>query len=159
GSASRSPFKEYRPARGGLQTWPCGATFPGMDDATTVTARHNYGTWRVQRGWRPIHVSRAEGCYFWDAAGKRYLDLSAQLICTTLGHQTPAVVEAICTQARTLSFIAPSHTCDVRAELSVKLLEVLPAGLDKFFFTTSGTEANEAALKIARLYTGKHKII
>jgi taurine--2-oxoglutarate transaminase len=69
------------------------------------------------------------------------------------------VVEAICEQARKLAFISPSYTCDVRANLSLKLLEVLPRGLEKFFFTTSGTEANEAAIKIARMYTGKHKII
>ena len=100
------------------------------------------------------------GRYFWDAAGKRYLDLSAQLICSNLGHQNQAVIDAICAQARELAFISPAHTCDVRAKLSLKLLEVhARQGLDKFFFTTSGTEANEAAIKIARMYTGKHKII
>ncbi len=124
-----------------------------------TTARYTYGTWRFQKGWNPLHVTRAEGCYFWDAAGKRYLDLSAQLMCSNLGHQNPAVVEAICAQARKLAFISPAFTCDVRAELSLKLLEVLPKGLEKFFYTTSGTEANEAAIKIARLYTGKHKVI
>jgi taurine--2-oxoglutarate transaminase len=128
-------------------------------NASELTARYTYGTWRYQKGWAPLHVTKAEGCYFWDASGKRYLDLSAQLMCVNLGHQNPAVVEAICQQARELAFISPSHTCDVRANLAVKLLEVLPKGLDKFFFSTSGTEANEAAIKIARMYTGKHKII
>lgn len=128
-------------------------------NATELTARHTYGTWRFQKGWKPLHVTRAEGCYFWDASGKRYLDLSAQLVCSNLGHQNQAVVDAICEQARTLAFISPSHTCDVRADLAVKLLEVLPKGLEKFFFTTSGTEANEAAIKIARMVTGKHKIL
>jgi taurine--2-oxoglutarate transaminase len=104
-------------------------------------------------------VTRAEGCYFWDQGGKRYLDLSAQLMCSNLGHQNPAVVEAICRQARELAFISPAFTCDVRAQAALKLLEVMPKGLDKFFFATSGTEANEAAIKIARLATGKHKIL
>lgn len=128
-------------------------------DVSELTAQYTYGTWRYQKGWRPLHVTRAEGVYFWDKSGKRYLDLSAQLMCSNLGHQNPAVVEAICKQARELAFISPAFTCDVRAEAALKLLEVMPAGIDKFFFTTSGTEANEAAIKIARLVTGKHKII
>ncbi len=129
------------------------------DDISELTARHTYGTWRAQRGWKPLHVTRAEGCYFWDASGKRYLDFSSQLICSNLGHQNQAVIDAICAQARELAFISPAHTCTVRAALALKLLEVMPKGLDKFFFATSGTEANEAAIKIARMVTGKHKII
>lgn len=128
-------------------------------DTSTLTAQHSYGTWRYQKGWKPLHVTGAEGCWFWDASGKRYLDFSAQLMCTNLGHQNQAVVEAICKQARDLAFIGPGFACDVRAELNQKLLEVVPAGLDKFFYTTSGTEANEAAFKIARWYTGKNRII
>ena len=130
-----------------------------MDDLSELTARYTYGTWRYQKGWKPLAVARAEGCYFWDTAGKRYLDLSSQLICSNLGHQNAAVAEAIVEQARTLAFISPAFTCEVRARLSQKLLEVVPRGLEKFFYTTSGTEANEAAIKIARLYTGKHKIL
>lgn len=128
-------------------------------DVTELTARYTYGTWRYQRGWKPLHVTKAEGCWFWDKAGKRYLDLSAQLMCSNLGHQNPAVVEAICKQARELAFIGPAFACDVRAELALKLLEVVPRGLDKFFFATSGTEGNEAAIKIARMVTGKNKIL
>jgi taurine---2-oxoglutarate transaminase len=132
---------------------------PMTEDISELTARYTYGTWRAQRGWKPLHVTRAEGVYFWDAAGKRYLDFSSQLVCSNLGHQNQAIIDAICAQAKKLAFISPSHTCDVRAELALKLLEVMPKGLDKFFFATSGTEANEAAFKIARMYTGKHKII
>ena len=130
-----------------------------MDEITRLTALHTYGTWRAQKGWAPINVVKADGSCYWDSTGKRWLDMSAQLMCSNLGHQNAAVIEAICQQAKKLAFISPSHTCDVRADLSVKLLEVMPKGLDKFFFTTSGTEANEAAFKIARMYTGKHKII
>lgn len=128
-------------------------------DVSLTTAKHTYGTWRAQRGWKPLHVTRAAGVYFWDASGKRYLDFSSQLVCSNLGHQNQAVIDAICAQARDLAFIGPSHTCDIRAKAALKLLEVMPSGLDKFFFATSGTEANEAAIKIARLYTGKHKIL
>ena len=123
------------------------------------TRRLNYGTWRYQKAWSPLHIVDAEGCYFVDGAGKRYLDFSSQLMCVNLGHKNPAVIEAIAEQARTLAYIAPGYATSVRAELSRLLLEVLPAGIEKFFFTTSGTEANEAAVKIARMFTGKTKII
>jgi len=126
---------------------------------TELTAKHTYGTWRYQKGWRPLHVVDAEGCYFIDGAGKKYLDFSSQLMCVSLGHKNQAVIKAIEEQARKLSYIGPGYATDVRAKLSQKLLEVLPKNLTKFFFTTSGTEANEAAFKIARMFTGKTKII
>src|SRR6202162_6302119 len=80
-------------------------------------------------------------------------------MCVTLGHKNRPVVEAIAEQARKLAFIGPGFATEVRAELSQRLVEVLPPGLEKFFFTTSGTEANEAAFKIARMVSGKTKII
>src|SRR5579871_6573712 len=115
------------------------------------TKKLNYGTWRFQKSWNPLHVVDAEGCYFIDSSGKRYLDFSSQLMCVNLGHKNRAVIQAIEDQARTLPYIAPGYATTVRAELSRLLLDVLPAGLVKFFFTTSGTEANEAAMKIARM--------
>ncbi|GAC1437841.1 MAG: aspartate aminotransferase family protein [Terriglobales bacterium] len=124
-----------------------------------ITSKYTYGTWRKQKGWNPLYVVDAEDCHFVDADGKRYLDFSAQLMCVTLGHKNQAVVQAIVDQAKKLAFIGPGYATEVRAELSKLLLEVLPKGLDKFFFTTSGTEANEAAFKIARMVTGKTKII
>jgi len=124
-----------------------------------ITARNTYGTWRFQKGWTPLHIVDAEGCFFVDASGKRYLDCSSQLMCVTLGHKNQAVIKAIADQAQRLSYIAPAFATDARAELSTLLLEVLPAGIEKFFFTTSGTEANEAAFKIARMVTSKTKII
>ncbi|HLZ11391.1 MAG TPA: aminotransferase class III-fold pyridoxal phosphate-dependent enzyme [Candidatus Acidoferrum sp.] len=123
------------------------------------TKKLNYGTWRFQKSWNPLHVVDAEGCYFIDAAGKRYLDFSSQLMCVNLGHKNPAVIKSIEEQARALPYIAPSYASDARAKLSNLLLDVLPKGLAKFFFSTSGTDANEAAFKIARMYTGKTKII
>lgn len=136
-----------------------------MEDTLTsteviaLTKKHNYGTWRKQKSWNPIHLVDAEGCYFTDGNGKRYLDFSSQLMCMNLGHKNPAVIRAIEEQARALPYAAPFYATTTRAELSKLLLEVLPDGLTKFFFTTSGTEANEAAFKIARMYTGKTKII
>ena len=129
------------------------------EQITTITRQTNYGTWRFQKTWKPLHIVDAEGCWFTDGAGKRYLDFSSQLMCVNLGHKNPRVIEAIAEQARELAYIAPGYATSARARLSNKLLEVLPAGLEKFFFATSGTEANEAAFKIARMYTGKTKII
>ena len=134
---------------------------PSLTTQETVawTKKLNYGTWRYQKSWNPMHIVDAEGCYFTDGGGKRYLDLSSQLMCVNLGHKNQAVIESIAAQARTLPYVAPSYATDTRVELSRLLLDVLPEGLVKFFFTTSGTEANEAAFKIARMYTGKTKII
>jgi taurine--2-oxoglutarate transaminase len=129
------------------------------EEVTSLTRQLNYGTWRIQKTWKPMHVVDAEGCYFIDAAGKRYLDFSSQLMCVNLGHKNAKVIESIAEQARELPYVAPGYATTSRARLSQKLLEVLPEGLEKFFFTTSGTEANEAAFKIARMYTGKTKII
>jgi len=141
------------------------ATLPeNMHGMTTeeicdLTRKHNYGTWRFQKAWNPIQIVDAQDCYIVDANGKRYLDFSSQLMCMNLGHKNPAVIEAIKQQAEELPYAMPGYATATRAELSKLLLEVLPEGLSKFFFTTSGTEANEAAFKIARMYTGKSKII
>lgn len=124
-----------------------------------LTARYTYGTWRRQKGWSPLHIVNANGCYFMDSDRKKYLDFSGQLMCLPLGHQNPAVIQAIVDQARELAYISPGYATSVRASLSKLLLEVLPRGLNKFFFTTSGTDANEAAFKIARMATGKSKIV
>ena len=128
-------------------------------EVVQITKDTNYGTWRFQKGWNPLHIVDAEGCYITDANGKRYLDFSSQLMCMNLGHKNPAVIAAIKKQAEDLAYAMPGYATTARAELSKLLLEVLPQGLNKFFFTTSGTDANEAAFKIARMYTGKTKII
>ncbi len=129
------------------------------NDVRKFSGEHTYGTWRRQKGFLPLNIVSADGCYFTDDAGKRYLDFSSQLMCSNLGHNNRAVIEAIKEQAEELSFIAPGYTTRARSELTTELLRVLPKGLTKFFFTTSGTDANEAAIKIARMVTGKHKII
>ena len=129
------------------------------EEIQRIVRETNYVTWRRQGGWNPLVVTRAEGSRFWDGTGKEYLDLSSQLIATNLGHANPAVVRAIAEQARTLSYAVPGFASEPRARLSAALLEVLPKGLERFFFSTSGTEANEAALKIARVATGRTKIV
>ncbi len=129
------------------------------EEVVRITQETNYGTWRFQKGWTPLHIVDAEGCYITDGRGKRYLDFSSQLMCVNLGHKNQAVIEAIKQQAQDLTYAMPGYATNARAELSRALLEVLPKGLNRFFFTTSGTDANEAAFKIARMYTGKTKIL
>ncbi len=124
-----------------------------------VVTETNYVTWRRQGGWNPLVVTRAEGSTFWDDRGKAYLDFSSQLMATNLGHGNPAVVAAIQNQAKQLAYAAPGFATEARARLSFALLEVLPSGLSRFFFSTSGTEANEAALKVARVATGRTKVV
>jgi taurine---2-oxoglutarate transaminase len=129
------------------------------DEIRKVVRETNYVTWRRQGGWDPLVVTRAEGSRFWDAAGTEYLDLSSQLIATNLGHGNARVAEAIASQAKSVAYAAPGFATEARARASLALLEVLPKGLNRLFFSTSGTEANEAALKIARAVTGRTKVV
>jgi taurine--2-oxoglutarate transaminase len=129
------------------------------EEIRDITRKHNYGTWRYQKDWNPIQMVDAQDSHIIDGNGKRYLDFSSQLMCMNLGHKNAAVIESIAAQARELPYAMPGYATTTRAELSKLLLEVLPSTLTKFFFATSGTEANEAAFKIARMYTGKSKII
>jgi taurine---2-oxoglutarate transaminase len=129
------------------------------EEARRVVRETNYVTWRRQGGWDPLLVTRAEGSRFWDSSGKEYLDLSSQLMATNLGHGNERVIAAIAEQARKLAYAGPGFATEARARLSESLGQVLPSGLRQYFFSTSGTEANEAALKIARAATGRRKIL
>jgi len=131
------------------------------EELTKLIANHIYGTWRAQKGWgEPLFITRAEGVYFYDDKDKPYLDFSSQLMCSNLGHGNKAIIEAICEQARKLPYIGPGFACEAKARAAEALLEVMPEGLNKFFFSTSGTEANEAAVKMVRQYmASKYKII
>jgi len=122
-----------------------------VEEMVNLTVNHTYGTWAAQKSWKaPMFVSRAEGVHFYDDQGNAYLDFSSQLMCSNLGHGNQAIMEAVARQARELPFISPAYVCEVRARAVEALLEVMPEGLDQFFFSTSGTEGNEAALKMIR---------
>ena len=124
-----------------------------------LNKEYTFFSWSVQGAVNPIPVSAAEGVYFWDANGKRYLDLASQLVNTNIGHQHPRVVKAIQEQAAKLTFAAPGMATEPRGLLGKKLAEISPGDLHKTFFTLGGAEANENAIKIARYYTGRHKIL
>ena len=124
-----------------------------------LNKEYTFYSWSNQGQVHPIPVTRAEGVYFWDADGKRYLDFASQLVNTNIGHQHPKVVKAIQEQAAKLTFASPSMATEPRGFLGKKLAEIAPGDLKKTFFTLGGAEANENAIKIARFYTGRHKIL
>jgi taurine--2-oxoglutarate transaminase len=124
-----------------------------------MNREYTFFSWSVQEQTNPIPVEKAEGVFFWDTDGKRYLDFSSQLMNTNIGHQHPKVVKAIQDQAERICFVHPGNATEPRGLLGKKLAEVTPGNLKKTFFTLGGAEANENAIKIARFYTGRHKIL
>jgi taurine--2-oxoglutarate transaminase len=120
---------------------------------------HVLHSWSVQSKLNPLPVAGAEGRYFWDYDGKRYLDFSSQLVNVNIGHQHPKMIAAIKEQADTLCTIGPPMGNDKRSELAKLVADVAPGHLNRVFFTNGGAEANENAIKLARWHTGRHKII
>src|SRR5919106_3649904 len=116
-------------------------------------------SWSVQDAISPIAVAGAEGRYFWDHDGKRYLDFASQLVNVSIGHQHPRIVAAIKEQAEKLCTIGPPMANESRSRLGRPLAEGTPGDLSMSFLTNSGAEANENAIKLARLSTGRHKIV
>jgi taurine---2-oxoglutarate transaminase len=116
-------------------------------------------SWSVQSALDPVPVAGAEGRYFWDYSGKRYLDFASQLVNISIGHQHPKLVAAIKEQADRLCTIGPPMANDKRSELARLIAEVMPGDLNRTFFTNGGAEANENAVKLARWVTGRHKVV
>ena len=116
-------------------------------------------SWSVQDAISPIPVAGAEGRYFWDYDGKRYLDFASQLVNVSIGHQHPKVVAAIKEQAEKLCTIGPPMATEPRSTLARMLAEVTPGDLTMSFFTNGGAEANENAIRLARWYTGRQKVV
>ena len=130
-----------------------GAEIVAMDRA------HVFHSWSAQQGLSPLPVAGAEGSWFWDYDGKRYLDFSSQMVNTNIGHQHPRVTAAIAEQAAKLATIAPQHANEARSEAASRLAALAPAGMQKIFFTNGGADANENAIRMARLHTGRSKVL
>lgn len=124
-----------------------------------LSMEHNFWTWSAQSRVNPIPIKSAKGVYFWDINGKRYLDLNSMVMCVNIGHGNEHVINAIADQARELPFAGPQFATKPRAMLGQKLSEIVPKGLTKFLYTLGGADANENAIKFARAYTGKFKIL
>ncbi|HEX6400255.1 MAG TPA: aminotransferase class III-fold pyridoxal phosphate-dependent enzyme [Actinomycetota bacterium] len=123
------------------------------------STRYTLYDWQAQGKLAPIPVDRAEGVHFWDVDGKRYLDFNSQLMGVNIGHGDKRVAEAIAGQAEKLPYISPFMAYETRARLGEKLATLWPGDLEKTFFTLGGAEANENAIRIAKAFTGRQKIL
>jgi taurine--2-oxoglutarate transaminase len=124
------------------------------EEIVELSKRYTMYDWTAQSKAAPIPVARAAGVYFWDVDGKRYLDLNSQLMSVNIGHGNRKVIEAIRRQAERLAFISPLFAYEERAVLGRKLAQLWPGDIEKTFFSLGGAEANENAIKIARLFQG-----
>jgi len=124
-----------------------------------LSRQHTLYEWSAQSKVDPIPVASAKGIYFYTPEGKRFIDFNSQLMSVNIGHGDPRVIQAISDQAATLAYANPFMATEVRARLGAKLAEITPGDIDTFFFTNGGAEANENAIKLARFFTGRHKIM
>src|SRR5580765_7331799 len=129
------------------------------EEMIALSKKHTLFEWSAQSKVDPIPVARAKGIYFWTPEGKRFIDFNSQLMCVNIGHGDDRVVRAIQEQAAILPYANPFLVTEPRARLGAKLAAIAPGDIDVFFFTLGGAEANENAIKIARAYTGRHKIL
>jgi len=127
--------------------------------AYELDRKHVFHSWSAQKQIKPMTVTRAEGSYVWDGEGRKLLDFSSQLVNTNIGHQHPKVVAAIQEQAGKLCTIAPQYVNDARSEAARLVSELTPGNLDTVFFTNGGADAVEHAVRMARLQTGRYKVL
>ncbi|MBI3401595.1 MAG: aminotransferase class III-fold pyridoxal phosphate-dependent enzyme [Acidobacteria bacterium] len=129
------------------------------EEMIALSRKHTLFEWTAQSKVDPIPVARAKGIYFWTPEGKRFIDFNSQLMCVNIGHGDERVIRAIHEQASVLAYANPFMATEARARLGAKLAEITPGDIDVFFFTNGGAEANENAIKLARMATGRHKIL
>lgn len=120
--------------------------------------KYNLQSWSKQRGLNPIVIERAEGIYMWDHQGNRYTDMSSQLVNLNVGFGNKDIGDAIKAQVDKLCYIAPSYGSEPRAVLAKMIIDLMPDNMGKVFFTNAGADANENAIKMARMYTGRNKV-
>lgn len=139
------------------------STTADQTDLDTLTRRldreHVFHSWSAQAHLAPFPIAGGSGTRVWDHSGRTWLDFSSQLVNVNIGHQHPAVVEAITEQARLLTTIAPSTANLARGRAAEAIAGLAPAGFEKVFFTNGGADANENAIRMARLHTGRDKIL
>jgi taurine--2-oxoglutarate transaminase len=135
------------------------ATTMSSEDIVRLSREHTFFSWSAQGAIDPIAIDRAEGVYLYTPEGKRILDFNSQLMSVNIGHGDRRVIDAITEQATKLQYVQPAFATEPRARLGAKLAEILPGDLDKVFFTLGGAEAIENAIKLARAFTGRHKVL
>jgi len=130
-----------------------------QDEMVALCKRHTLFSWAARGKVNPLPIERAEGVYLYTPDGRRILDFNSQLMSVNIGHSHPKVLAAMKAQVDKLLYVFPGAATEPRARLSAKLASMVPGDINTFFFTLGGAEANENAIKLARLYTGKHKIL
>lgn len=128
-------------------------------DVYELDRQYIFHSWSIQGNLNPLVIKSGQGCKLWDFDGKEYLDFSSQLVNTNLGHQHPKVIQAIVHQAQELATIAPATANLTRNQAAKRIIDIAPQGFNKVFFTNAGADANENAMRMARLYTGRSKIL
>jgi taurine---2-oxoglutarate transaminase len=128
-------------------------------EIAALNRKYTFFSWSVQGQLDPIAIDHAEGVYLYTPEGKRILDFNSQLMSVNIGHGDRRVIDAITEQAMKLQYVQPAFATEIRGRLGQKLAEILPGDLDKVFFTLGGAEAIENAIKLARHYTGRHKVL
>src|SRR5215470_1027158 len=141
-----------------VQSDPKNALMTG-EEMVALTRKHTLFEWSAQSQVNPIPVAKASGIYFWTPEGKRFIDFNSQLMSVNIGHGNPKVINAISEQAAVLAYANPFMATRPRALLGAKLASITPGDIDTFFFTNGGAEATENAIKLARSFTGRHKIL
>jgi len=129
------------------------------EEMIALSKKHTLFEWTAQSKVDPIPVAHAKGIYFYTPEGKRFIDFNSQLMCVNIGHGDERVIRAIQDQLAVLPYANPFMATEARARLGAKLASIAPGDIDVFFFTNGGAEANENAIKLARLATGRHKIL
>ncbi len=128
------------------------------DEIKSLSINYNLQSWSKQKGLNPIPVKKGEGIYFWDFEGNRYSDMSSQLVNLNVGHGNRKIIDAIKEQAEKYCYISPSYASEPRAKLAKMIIDLMPDNMGKVFFTNGGADANENAVKMARMFTGRNKI-
>src|SRR6187397_1940996 len=129
------------------------------EEMIALSKKHTLFEWTAQSKVDPIPVAHAKGIYFYTPEGKRFIDFNSHLMCVNIGHGDERVIRAINEQLAVLPYANPFMATEPRALLGEKLAAICPGDIDVFFFTNGGADANENTIKIARMYTGRHKIL
>ncbi|QGU01527.1 5-aminovalerate aminotransferase DavT [Corynebacterium kalinowskii] len=130
-----------------------------FEQAVQADRAHVFHSWSAQDHVSPLPIAGGSGAHFWDPNGKKYLDFSSQLVNLNLGHQHPRLIESIKRQAETVATVAPAFANDTRSELARLICDAAPQGFEHVFFTNGGADANENAVRMARLHTGRRKVL
>ncbi|MEN3752612.1 aspartate aminotransferase family protein [Mangrovibacter yixingensis] len=136
-----------------------GENFLTNNDVRQLDRSYVFHSWSAQGNLNPLVIAGAKGCQLWDYDGKNYLDFSSQLVNVNIGYQHPKVLAAMKAQLEELVTIAPATANLARGEAAKRIVELAPAGFHKVFFTNAGADANENAIRMARLYTGRDKVL